>query len=383
MNRYKHKTTKYIFNINPQLNYLKEGPCDDFCKEHNTKKYLYHLKKDKSISNEDLLKYISFLENLGFKGDLIKKDINLKINYLVYTLSEEHLKNLNILINFLIEKYLITYDSGNGKKQFLTNELSIPKLIKVAKSYSLLNYIRNIYITRGQSIGSFRLNGIRDLLTSTIYLYIIKYAVRSKEEVISYNFVNNKDFANIIINKTYLDNRSFNLYLLQLLRYVKRHPKIVKKILYLNEKHPNFSSWDILYLVHTQAYDNNHNEYYDSFYKIKKKIFFKKVSLERFKDSIKFDSIVNSMFYSVKAEGYKQHFLYDIYNLKENVPIEDTINDLLLNKLIYIGETNEYFIKNNEYIPEKITKKSYGFLVSTTNNKIILKSKKLFKKNLD
>ena len=104
-----------------------------------------------------------------------------------------------------------------------------------------------------------------------------------------------------------------------------------KKILYLNEKHPNFSSWDILYLVHTQSYDNNHDEYYDSFYKIRNKGFYKKVSLEIFKNSIKNHSIVHSMSYDIKNQGYKQHFLYDIYNLKENVPIENTINDLLLN----------------------------------------------------
>lgn len=382
MNRYRHKTTKYIFNINPQLNYVKVGPCDDFCKENNTKKYLYHLKKDKNISNEDLLKYVSFLKNLGFEGNLIKKDINIKTNYLVYTLSEEHFKNLNILINFLIEKYSITYEIYGGIKHLLKNQLNIPKSIKVNNSYSLLYDIRSTYMISGKSTGGLKLNNIRGFLSNIIYLYIIKYGIRSKKEVISYNFVNNKDFANIIIETDFY-NKSFNLYLLQLLRYVKRHPKIVKKILYLNEKHPNFSSWDILYLVHTQSYDNNHDEYYDSFYKIKNKRFYKKVSLEIFKDSIRNHPIVHSIFYSTKDQGYKQHFLYDIYNLKENVPIENTINDLLLNRLIYIGETNEHFIKNNEYIPEKITKKSYGFLVSTNSNKIILKSKKLFKKNLD
>lgn len=385
MNKYKHKTAKFIFHTFPHSNYFKEGPCDDFCREKSTKKYLYHLKKDKSLSDLELDQYLKFLETLNFKGHLVKKDIKITYGNYEYSLSKEDHNNLIIFIKFLIKNYKIEYQAYEGTKSLSKEDIRISDRITSSNSFYFYENLRTLYLNNTRSIGVMKIQGIPYIFGQIIYLYFIKYAKKTKISIKKYNFINSSSFANIIIYRNDVSN-SYNLYLLQLLRYVKRHPKTVKKILYLYNKHTNLSSWDILHLVHTQSQDNNHNEYYDAFYKIKPtKKFYEQVPFNRFQRNLKSGSIVTSLMSGEKKSELKQYFLSDIYDLKQGTSISDPVNNLLINKLIYIGNSCEHFVTNKSYIPEKITKKSYGFLIIPKNieekNKIIFKSKKLFTKN--
>lgn len=376
MNKYKHKTAKFIFRTSPYANYFKEGPCDDFCREKSTKKYLYHLKKDKSLSDLELDQYLKFLETLDFKGHLVKKDIKITYGNYEYSLSKEYHNNLIIFIKFLIKNYKIEYETYEGTKSLSEDDIIISDSITAPNSFYFYENIKALYLSNTRSIGSMVIQGTPYIFAQIIYLYFIKYAKKTKISVKKYNFINSSSFANIIIYRNDVSN-SYNLYLLQLLRYVRRHPKTVKKILYLYNKHINLSSWDILHLVHTQSQDNNHNAYYDAFYKIKPtKKFYEQVPFNLFQRNLKSDSIVSSLM----SGDLEQHFLSDIYDLKQETSISDPVNNLLINKLIYIGNSCEHFVTNKSYIPEKITKKSYGFFI-IPKNKIIFKSKKLFTKN--